>query len=249
MRITGIFHQCCMQLCIRTENSSNKPLFCIKTFSLFLQLFKKFSEEVFYLLTKAANTILSSLWHIHLQPLNISSFKQSHSYLRIVRVFDDLHWGWQRGVAFFLWLLLPTTMPCLLLPRLLHNLRSNQFMLSLLLFCVFNPSFGWVSTHHLRISCEGCGHLCPVVPPPRPDWRFLLSICFSLTQPPHRTSQPALQQQLMQLPLLMPLSIVSPRLRFIQLVQIGLKTQEPRVTCDTSFINVTQHVTNMFIWF
>lgn len=48
--------------------------------------------------------------------------------------------------------------------------------------------------HHLRIASEGCGQLRSVVPSPGPDWRFLLSIGFSLTQPPDGTGQPALQQ-------------------------------------------------------
>lgn len=51
-----------------------------------------------------------------------------------------------------------------------------------------------VFLYHLCIASQGCGQLLPVVPPSGSDWRFLLSVCLSLTQPPHGTGQPALQQ-------------------------------------------------------
>lgn len=50
------------------------------------------------------------------------------------------------------------------------------------------------SLYRLRIASEGSGQLRSVVPSPGPDWRFFLSIGFSLTEPPDRTGQPALQQ-------------------------------------------------------
>lgn len=54
------------------------------------------------------------------------------------------------------------------------------------------------SLHHLRIPSEGRGQLGSVVPSPGSHWRFLLSIGFSLTEPPDRTGQPALQQTSIQ---------------------------------------------------
>lgn len=64
----------------------------------------------------------------------------------------------------------------------LHTLR----LASLTSKCVF--------TYRLSVASEGRGQLRAVVPPPGSDWRFLLSVSFTLTQPPNRTGQPTLKR-------------------------------------------------------
>lgn len=98
-------------------------------------------------------------------------------------------------MAFFLWLLLPSTLPRLLLPQLLQKQTYCYFILFFFLSLSCGHALCVVYfLYHLCIASQGCGRLLPVVPPSGSDWRFLLSVCLSLTQPPHGTGQPALQQ-------------------------------------------------------